>query len=126
MPNKIKSESKGTGIVVTFSGVVTGKEIQKLREKLMSDELFPHWRYRIWDFSKITDIKISFDELRNLAIQDSIAVHKNPNHKVAIIIRKKSPSGLDGIFHAYEKAWIGYESKTFTDIETARKWVESR
>jgi hypothetical protein len=125
MPHKLKKESNGLGVVITFSEVVTGDEMQKLDEKLNLDKQFSNLRYRILDFSKIKDIKIRFDELRNYAIQNSIAVRKNPDIKIAIVIRTKSSSGLDSVFHAYEKAWRGYESKTFTDIKTARKWAQS-
>ena len=125
MPHKLKKESNGLGVIITFSEVVTGDELYKLDIKLNSDKRFSKLRYRILDFSKIKDIKTSFDELRNYAIQNSVAVRKNPDLKIAIIIRKKSSSGLDGVFHAYEKAWRGYESNTFTDIETARKWAQS-
>jgi hypothetical protein len=125
MPHKLKKESNGLGVLITFSEVIMGDELYKLDIKLHSDKQFSKLRYRILDFSKIKDIKISFDELRNYAIQNSIAVRKNPDFKIAIIIRKKSSSGLDNAFHAYEKAWRGYESNTFTDIETARKWAQS-
>ena len=125
MPHKLKSESNGRGLVITFSGIVKGDEIQKLDEKLNLDKVFSKVRYAIWDFSKIKDIKVSFDELRNQAMNDSVAVHKNPDKRIAIIIRKQSASGLDSIFHAYETAWGGYESKTFTEIEAARAWAES-
>lgn len=125
MPHKLMKESNGLGIVITFSEVVTGDEMQKLDEKLNSDNQFSMVRYRILDFSNIKDIKISFDELRNFAIQNSVAVRKNPEMKIAIITRKKLSSGLDSVFHAYEIAWRGFESNTFTDIESARKWAQS-
>lgn len=125
MPHKIKNESNGLGVVITFSGIVKKGDIPKVDEKLNSDKIFSKLRYQIWDFSKIKDIKASFDELRNHAIQDSAAARKNPDKRIAIIVRKHLSSGLDSMFHAYETAWGGYESKTFTDIESARKWVET-
>jgi len=125
MPHKLKMESNGLGVVITFTEIVTGDEIHKLDEKLNSDKRFSKLRYQIMDFSKIKDIKISFDELRNYAIQDSFTSRQNPDKKIAIIVRKKSSSSLDTVFHAYGKAWGGYESKTFTDIESARGWVQS-
>ena len=125
MPHKMKNESNGLGVVITFSGIVKGDEIHKVDEKVNSDKIFSKLRYQIWDFSKIKDIKVSFDELRNHAIKDSSVAHKNPDKRIAIIVRKKSSSGLDSVFHAYEKAWRGYESETFTDIEAARKWARN-
>ena len=125
MPHKIKNESNGLGVVITFSGIVKKGDIPKVDEKLNSDKIFSKLRYQIWDFSKIKDIKVSFDELRNHAIQDSAIARKNPDKRIAIIVRKHLSSGLDSMFHAYETAWGGYESKTFTDIESARKWVET-
>ena len=125
MPHKMKNESNGLGVVITFSGIVKEGEIHKADEKLDSDKIFSKMRYQIWDFSKIKDIKVSFDELRYHAIKDSSVARKKPDKRIAIIVRKKSSSGLDSVFHAYEKAWRGYESETFTDIEAARKWARN-
>jgi hypothetical protein len=125
MPYVMKKELKNQGIVITFSGIVKKGEVQALDDKLSSDKQLSKLRYQIWDFSKIKDIKVSFDELRNCAILDAVGARKNPHKKIAIIVRKQSASGLDSMFHAYEKAWGGYESATFTDIEAAKKWALS-
>ncbi len=125
MPHKLTSESNGRGLVITFSGIVKKGEVKALDDKISSDQQLSKLRYQIWDFSKIKDIKVSFDELRNCAMLDAVGARKNPHQKIAIIVRKQSASGLDSIFHAYEKAWCGYDSATFTDIEAARKWAQS-
>jgi len=125
MPYKIEKEPKDRGVVIVFSGVVKGEEMNDLHKSIRTDKKLSTLRYQIWDFSRINDIKVSFDELRNYAMHDSMGALKNPNKRIAIIIRKKAPSGLDTLFHAYEKAWGGYESATFTDIEAARKWAQS-
>jgi hypothetical protein len=125
MPYRMKKESSGKGIVLTFSGIVTGEEMNALHENLRTDELLSKLRYQIWDFSGIEDIKVSFEELRNYAMHNSAEARKDPDKKLAIIIRTKLSSGLDSMFHAYEKAWGGYESETFTDIDAARKWAQS-
>ena len=125
MPNKMKKESNGPGILITFSGTVKGEEMKKLRDSIKSDKVLSKLSYQIWDFSKIKDIKLTFDELRSYAMNDSVNVRKNPHKKIALIVRKIAPSGLDTMYHAYEKAWGGYESKTFTDIDSARKWVQN-
>ncbi len=125
MPYRMKKESNGQGVVVTFSGIVMGEEMNKLHENLRTDKLLSKLRYQIFDFSQIEDIKVTFDELRSYAMHDAAGARKDPDKKLAIVIRKKLSSGLDSMFHAYEKAWGGYESATFTDIDAAKKWAQS-
>jgi hypothetical protein len=117
-------EHEPNGLVISFSGLVTGDEIFALNEYLVVQETFPQWHYQIWDFSHVERIEISSEQLRSFAIQDSIAAQKNPDLKVGIIPRRKLPSGLDRIFHIFEEAWEGFESKTFPTVEAARKWAK--
>jgi hypothetical protein len=125
MPHKLKKESKGLGFVITFSGIIEVDEINKLHNQIKSDKLFPKMLYQIWDFSEVEELNISFDNIRNFAIRDSIAAKENPNQRIAIIPRKYTYQGLDKMYHVLEKVWGAYESETFFDVDTARKWCKS-
>jgi len=121
MPSKITIEPEG--VVVTLFGIVRGGEIYVLNEKLMAEPAFAQWRYQIWDFSDTDQFEASVDQLRDFAIQDTMAARINPKQRIAIIPRRASQSGLDRVFHVMEGVWGAYESKTFTAIDDARAWA---
>ena len=123
MAHHVSYES--TGVTLTLSGRVEADEIRALNEQLMSDELFPQWRYQIWDFSNVEEFEPSFEQLRSFARQDAIAARRNPNQRIALVHQESSDRGLGRIFHIYEAVWGGYESKTFSDVDAARAWAGS-
>jgi len=123
MPHSINNDQDGLGVLITFHGQINASEIHDLNNELMANELFLQWRYQIWDFSNTEKFTASFDELRNFAKQDANAAKINPNQKIAIIRRKHGSSYSDSVFHIYEEVWGGYESKTFTDLASAREWA---
>lgn len=123
MPHAISIEGKTPGIIITLTGIIHGSEIRALNEQLMASAGFAHWRYQIWDFSRIDDIDITIDQIREFAIQDAQAVKLNPNQKIAIIPRPSPNSGLDRVFHVMEGVWGGYPSKTYFNLEAARAWA---
>ena len=103
MPHDVSRESNGLGVVITLSGVIEADEIYKIDLQLKSDELYLQQRYQIWDFSNAEELNISFDDIRDFAIQDGIAACKNPNQRIALIPRKSSHSDLDQMFHILER-----------------------
>ena len=125
MPNKLRTESGGPGIVIHFSGIVEADEVDKLQEHIHADEAFPQLRYQIWDFSQAGKINISIDHIQHFATQTAIASDKNPKLRIAIISRKNSHNVLGKTFHTFEKVWGACESKSFRDIDTARDWCMS-
>ena len=125
MPYNLQNEPSGLGVLISFFGFVKGDEIYDLNEKLLLNKSFSEWRYQIWDFSNIESSEISLDQVKKFAIQDSVAAQKAPNQRVAIIPPRYRRSHLDRVFHIYEEIWGGYESKSFSDIDSAREWAEN-
>jgi hypothetical protein len=124
MPHHLGYESNDLGVLITLSGLIKADEISELNEELMSDELFRQWHYQIWDFSDVERLELTESDLRRFAMQDARASRINPNQKVALIRRRNpSSSGLDTIYHIFGDVWGGYESRTFSDYDTARKWA---
>jgi len=126
MPSKLSKEAEGTGIVVTFSGVVQADEVDKLQSKIHADESFPLLRYQIWDFSGAKEINISIDQIQHFATQTAIASSDNPKLRIAIIHRKTSHNILGKTFQTFENMWGPNESKSFGDIDEAREWCMRR
>ena len=123
MPHTFHIEANDSGVVTTLTGIVQGTEIHDLNETFMAHPSFVRWRYQIWDFSEAEKLEASVDQLRDFAIQDTMAARINPRQKIAIIPRRASQSGLDRVFHIMEGVWGAYESKTFTQIDAAREWA---
>jgi hypothetical protein len=121
MPKTIAIEPEG--VVITLTGIIPGDEIRDLNNVLAAHPHFVRWRYQIWDFSDAEKFEASIDQLRDFAIQDTLAARINPRQKIAIIPRRASQSGLDRVFHVMESVWGAYESKTFTNIDAARAWA---
>jgi len=122
MPHEMNEDANGRGIVISLLGAIEAAEIFKLNELLMANESFTRWCYQIWDFTKVSRFDVSLDQIRDFAIQDSVAAQKNPNQKIAIILRHPR-IGLDRTFHIMEEIWGGYKSRSFTDIDAAREWI---
>jgi len=126
MPYRKDYEPDGLGVVLVFFGLVEGDELYLVHRQLMLEERFSQWRYQIWDFSQTTAFAVTVDHLRKFAFQNSLASEVNPRQKIAIIRRRQGPpTGLDELFHLFEREWGAYPSKTFSKIAAARKWAKN-
>ena len=123
MPHQIGAESNPNGIVISFSGVISGDEILALNARLISEELFSQRRYEIWDFSQAIRLDITTEELRSVSMQDVTPSKINPNLKIAIVGQPSFFGGKDRVFLIFEEVWTAYEAKVFLEIEAAREWV---
>jgi hypothetical protein len=123
MPHRIDTESNGLGVVISFSGDVSGAEVVALNIHLISEQSFPQWRYHVWDFSKATGLGLTADDLRNISVQDITASAINPNLKTAIVGQPELFANRDKIFLVFEEVWTTYRPRFFTDFETARAWA---
>jgi hypothetical protein len=79
MPHHISTEQSGLGVVISFSGVVSGAEVLALNARLISEELFSQCRYQVWDFSAATRLDITPEDLRSVSMQDTTASEENPD-----------------------------------------------
>jgi len=122
MSHKLKKEAEGLGVIIAFSGIVEADEVDKLQDRINSDESFQQLRYQIWDYSKAEEINITIDQIQNIAMKTAVASGRNPKLRIAIIPRKISHNVLGETFHTFEKVWGSGESKSFRDIKDARGW----
>lgn len=125
MPHTMDFEADGSGVLITFSGVVNAEEISELFARIVSDDSFQKMRYQIWNFSAIEELDVALFNLRNFAIMNAKAAKNFPHLKIALIPRLSPRSGLDEIYHVLEKAWGAIESKTFWDLATALEWAKA-
>ena len=125
MPGKISFEKQGLGVVIIWTGCVSGDEIRKVNKNIYEQKLLHNLRYQIWDFTEADRADISNEDMREFAIQDKIAAETNPHQIVAIVGSEKLFRGHDRVFHIYEEIWSGFKSKTFSTMAAAREWVSN-
>jgi hypothetical protein len=125
VPNQVDIESNGSGVVVSFSGVVSGPEVIDLNLRLTNEESFSQCRYQIWDFSKATRLDLSIDDLRTISVQDIAGSAINPTLRMAIVGEPDFFANMDRIFLIFEEEWTAFRPKFFTDLKAAREWISS-
>jgi hypothetical protein len=125
MPHEVGTESNGLGVVVSFSGVVSGPEVLDLNARLISEESYSRCRYQVWDFSKASRLDLTIDDLRSISVQDITASAINPDVRIAIVGEPAFFANRDQIFQIFEEVWTSYRPKFFTDSEIAREWAAS-
>ncbi|GAB4281557.1 MAG: hypothetical protein Kow0029_26740 [Candidatus Rifleibacteriota bacterium] len=123
MAHSINYEEGKHGVTISLSGDVTAEELYKINFGLIGDKSFADLKYRIWDFSGAGRVILTHEQLRLLAIQDAGASLISPNQKIALVHKPIGNSGIYETFHAFEKAWTGFESRSFHDIDSAMKWI---
>ncbi len=113
------------GVILTFSGNVSGREFIESVESIQSDFRFDDARYVIHDFSAMTSHSLSQDVLTEAAVLRFGAYASNPNCRMvfvtvdeglAVLIRK-APADA-GI--------ISYQTEIFSTLSAARDWVASQ
>jgi hypothetical protein len=125
VPYEVGTESNGFGVIVSFSGVVSGPELLDLNLRLTNEESFAQCRYQVWDFSTATRLDISADEIRAIAMQDISGSAINPTLNIAIVGEAAFFANRDRIFLIFEEVWTAFRPKFFTDFEVARKWASN-
>jgi hypothetical protein len=125
MPHQVSTEANAAGVVISFSGAVSGSEVVDLNGRLASEESFSKCRYQLWDFSAATSLDISIEEIRAISLQDIAASAHNPNLKTAIVGHPSLFGGKDEIFLIFEEVWTAYKPKFFPDVASAKEWLSS-
>jgi hypothetical protein len=125
MPGEISYENQGAGVVITWTGPISGDEVKEINKQIYAKERLDKLRYQIWDFTKADRLDISTQDVRDFAMQDRTAAQTNPDQIAAIVGSAEFFKGYDQIFHIYEDVWAGFESRTFSTVAEAREWVAS-
>ena len=113
------------GVYRKCSGRVTGKEILQAVQEVESDNRFDLIRYVINDFLDVTEVDVSFEEIKLIAAIDNAAALTNPNIKVAQVTIN---SGIEDLakFYSDRPGNNRYPSKLFLSLDEAREWVAYR
>ncbi len=123
MSFEIAFENQGRGVVITWKGRVTGKEMQCANEAIYAQDPNSILKYRIWDYSNADSIEASADELREIAFQDYAVSSFSPGQISAIVVTPQLWVDMDHLYKTYANIWTGIKLKAFLSILDARKWV---
>jgi len=115
------------GINLTFSGLVTGREIISTNEEILSK--YPECRYQLWNLLDADSLQVSPEELHTIALQDRSLSIRAHIKKVAIVGNPKIIESLASSYEVFSKSWVGrpnhFVSQTFSDISVAMDWISS-
>ena len=125
MAHEVNNESHGSGVLVTLSGVITGKELIGINEQIYETDHNKRLRYQIWDFTNVDILEMKTKDIEKLVLQDMEEANYNSNQSVAIIGPTQTLKGIDSMYHYISDSCIrnGFPSKSFSNMGDARSWI---
>ena len=125
MAHEVNIESHGAGVLVTLSGVITGRELIGINEDIYENDPSKKLRYQIWDFTSVDILEMKTKDIEKLVLQDMEEANYNSNQSVAIIGSTRTLQGIDSMYHYISDSCIrnGFPSKSFSNMDDARNWI---
>ena len=124
MPVQTDLTSDRLGVIVTCSGLVTGKDLVEANAQVVA---CVNCQYQLWDFSAISEVQVSADAIHRLALQDSDIPEWSSLEKIAVVGADDSVDELTRVYELYSSAWIGrrraYEVRQFSTRKAAEAWL---
>ena len=122
MPYRTTWEERG--IVWTYHGDVTAREISRANEEFYNDERSDTAQYQIIDAERVASVEWSDRDIRETAAHDVGATHFVKDLKVAYVTRDpeiaaKMEKYID-LARSVETSW---QFRGFEDMESARAWA---
>lgn len=110
------------GVYRKFSGKLTGDEILESVQLVEADSRFDSIRYVINDFLDVTEVDVSPQKIKTVAVIDSAATLSNPDIVLAQVTTNPK---VEDVIARYAQAPCphAYPFKIFTRLELAREWV---
>ncbi len=126
MAHKVNIEKNGVGVVVTLTDVITGMELTRINQYIYDQDPEKKLRYQIWDFTDVDILEMKTEDIEKLVLQDMEEASINSDQRVAIIGSSQTLKGVDSLYHYMSDCLIktGFQSKTFTNRDEAREWIE--
>ena len=125
MPVTIQYQDDPTGVVLLYTGIVTGDDIMRANDEIADCE---ECTYQLSDFSGATGVKVSPAEMHRIAIQDCSIPSHYKLEKAAMVGNKDKYARLVDLYYLFAEVWVGkqrqYETRTFDTVEEARQWLE--
>lgn len=111
------------GVLLTGEGVIRPDDVSRVNSALYaSTEKIKALTYQLCDYTKVTGVEISWEEMRQLAAQDAKAAESNPELKIAVVGDKDLVFGMLRIWDA-QVSDSSVETQVFRTMEEARDWL---
>jgi hypothetical protein len=123
MPYQIHFENEGRGVVLEFSGDVSGEDILAATRVMYAEDDAHRLRYQLVDLLEVTALAIADHELRAIALLDHQASLRNPRQVVALVGAEEMFEGGDRRYAIYAEVWAGFKSQMFASMPEARRWL---
>jgi len=112
------------GVLRKLSGLVTAKELESSAIRLQADSRLDNMRYVIHDFTGVTDVMASQDDIDIMAARASVSLHRHPVMKIAFV-------GSHPVVQRLVDAFLnldGYRHQChrFDTTDQARKFIAAR
>ncbi|TDY04215.1 hypothetical protein [Thiohalophilus thiocyanatoxydans] len=126
MPGTIHWEYHTDGVLLTMTGLVSGREIITLNRQIYTQDPQKKLRYQIWDFTGANRMEVSPDELHTITLEDKDEAAQNPGQLVALVGSPRQLNGVDISYQIFSQTWVGdgFQSESFRTLREARQWIE--
>ena len=110
-----------SGVLRKMAGHVSMADLDSSAVRLQNDARVDDLRYIIHDFTAVSDVDVSQDDIDFMAVRASVALAKNPRVKIAFV-------GNHPVVHALVDAFLGlggsnHRCDRFDSLEAARRFV---
>ncbi|MFO6425204.1 hypothetical protein [Motilimonas sp. KMU-193] len=125
MPFSIKRNNDG-GLIVKATGDISFDDLSQFKASLYqssSDVINTH--YQILNYTDVTELDLSHEDIWQIALQDKAALQVNPHMLIAIVSNKDVIYGLSRMWSAYTET-SPLNTGVYRDIEAAQEWIMQR
>lgn len=125
MPFSIKRNNDG-GLIASATGVITYSDIALLKASLYQSATdVKNTHYQILDYSNVSELDLSHEDIWQIALQDKAALQVNPHMLIAIVSNKDVIYGLSRMWSAYTET-SPLNTGVYRNIDAAQEWIMQR
>jgi hypothetical protein len=109
-----------------FSGTTTAREIAAVNHAFSGDPRIDSVRYSVWDFSQVTMIDMSRNEIEEAAAFDKGLTYTKRHLKGALIaVNDQVRTQIETYMAAAQSLDVSWDTRIFDKLEVARAWLEA-
>ncbi len=126
MPIETSFVNDGRGILLYGRAVIEGKEIISIKQGFLDDpDRMKDTFYWLVDFSGVSELRMSTDELSQLIEIERQLANTIPNSMVAVVAAADSIYGFARMWEMKIES-VGWATAVFRDLTSAELWLKSR
>ena len=122
MPSSYKIDKENRLVISTGTGVLTMADALEHQKQLLKDPDFERSFFQLLDFTQVTDLELSAEEIRNLAQ----ATVFSANSRRAFLVNSDLKFGLARMFAVFRETFGEKGIRVFRNLDDALDWVLGR